>query len=971
MSEFVNPLVLANLSGADGTIVPGVERSQRLGETLRSAGDVNGDGIDDLIVAAAQDNGYAGAAYVLFGRIGGFGATFDLATLDGSNGFKLTGTGAWDLAGTSVSGAGDVNGDGYADLLVGAPGVNGNTGAAYLVFGKASGWGASLALGSLNGSNGVRLNGGAADDAAGRQVAAAGDVNGDGYADFLVGACYADPGGLSSAGIAYLVFGKASGWTSTLTLSALNGTTGVRIQGSGEYEALSNPVGIGAVGGGDINGDGYADMVLGSSNGARVIFGKASGWTATLNTSALNGSNGYSITGATNPGGTVAILGDVNGDGYTDIAVGHSYTEVAGRTQAGQVAVIFGKASGFTASLNTAAINGSNGFLINGANAYDYLGSAFGPAGDLDGDGLADIFVSAAYGRPAYVIFSGAVAGAASIEPANMTQAQGFRIDYPGGVRSAASMGGTAGDLNGDGHPDLVLGAEAASPNGLTGAGSFYIYLNPNTSGATYRGNGLADILRGTDLGDEMSGYGRDDRIYGEGGDDSIEGGAGNDTQDGGAGNDIASYAGATAAVRVSLASQGTAQATAGAGTDLLTGFEGLRGSAFNDTLTGDAGDNTIEGGAGNDSMQGGGGTDTLSYEHATAGVSASLALTTAQNTVGAGTDTVSAFENLRGSAFNDLLTGDSGINTIEGGAGNDSINGSAGSDTASYEHATAAVLVGLLGQAAPQDTRGAGTDTLTNMEHLLGSAFNDTLGGDAGANRLAGEAGNDVLFGDGGNDTLLGGAGNDILYGGAGNDSMSGGLGDDVYVVDALADSVVENADEGFDTAFVTVSGWALSANVEQAYLYGSVTVQAGVGGADTLVGNVSNLASLLDGNGGDDQLWGNGGNDTLRGGAGDDVLRGQSGDDVLIGGSGNDKLVGGTGADVFTFDAGGWGYDQIFDFNRGEGDRLDMRGSGITAFGQLTVYVVDGNTAVEHGSNRIDLYGMVSLSASDFVFN
>src|SRR5206468_2395658 len=152
----------------------------------------------------------------------GFAANIDLSSLDGSNGFKLNGMNGADWAGLSVAPAGDVNGDGFADVIVGAPGAEFfDLGASYVLFGKAAGFAASINLSSLVGGNGFKLNGVAVDDYAGDSVASAGDVNGDGFADLIVGAFRADPHGTNS-GASYVVFGKAAGFGANLDLSSLD-----------------------------------------------------------------------------------------------------------------------------------------------------------------------------------------------------------------------------------------------------------------------------------------------------------------------------------------------------------------------------------------------------------------------------------------------------------------------------------------------------------------------------------------------------------------------------------------------------------------------------------------------------------------------------------------------------------------------------------------------------------------------------
>ncbi len=242
-----------------------------------------------------------------------------------------------------------------------------------------------------------------------------------------------------------------------------------------------------------------------------------------------------------------------------------------------------------------------------------------------------------------------------------------------------------------------------------------------NTGGAGTDTLATIENLIGSGFNDVLTGSNAANTIDGGAGNDTIDGGAGNDTLIGGAGTDTLTYASANAGVTVNL-SLTAAQNTGGSGTDTLSGFENVTGSGSGDTLSGDAGNNVLDGGAGNDvldggagndTLTGGAGTDTASYASATAGVTVSLALTAAQNTVGAGTDTLATIENLLGSGFNDTLTGSTAANTIDGGAGNDTINGGSGAD----------VLTGGAGAdtflySAVADSTPSALDRITDFVH-------------------------------------------------------------------------------------------------------------------------------------------------------------------------------------------------------------------------------------------------------------
>ncbi len=323
--------------------------------------------------------------------------TVALDALNGSNGFRLAGLATGDYTGLAVSGAGDVNGDGFDDLLIGAPRADlngGSSGVAYLVFGGATvGSGGTVALGALNGSDGFRLTGVAAYDQAGFSVSGAGDVNGDGFDDLIIGAYGVNVNGDSDYGAAYVVFGGASvGSTGAIALSALNGNNGFRLDGT----ARRHYVGYAVSGAGDVNGDGFADLIIGApgvnagqfneipdTGSAYVVFGGASvGSGGTVALGSLDGNNGFVLNGTAAydyAGRAVSGAGDVDGDGTDDLLVSAPWADPNEQRFSGSAYLVFGR--GDTVAVALGGLTGPDGFALKGAVANDHGG----PGGEQRG----------------------------------------------------------------------------------------------------------------------------------------------------------------------------------------------------------------------------------------------------------------------------------------------------------------------------------------------------------------------------------------------------------------------------------------------------------------------------------------------------------------------------------------------------------------------------------------------------------
>lgn len=484
---------LRDVDGRNGFRIDGQNAFDTLGFGVGGIGDVNGDGFDDLAFGAGQFSEVAfdaGAAYVIFGRgVRSFVSPFDLDTLDGTNGFRLEGVAEDDNAGVSVARAGDVNGDGTDDFMIGAYGTDFNgerSGSTYVVFGRAGGgFPAVVSLGAIDGSNGFRIDGAAELDRSGFTAAPLGDFNGDGRDDVIVGSFGATPNGPDS-GASYVVFGRAgTPFPAVLDVADLDGTNGFRLEGAaaGDYSGaiLSSA--------GDFNGDGMKDLIIGaydadpngtSSGSSYIVFGSTMAFPPSLDLGDLDGSNGIRLDGAAEgdaSGYSVAGIGDFNGDGIDDVVIGADGADPGG-SDAGSAYIVFGRTGPLPATLPLAGLDGTDGFRLDGVAAGDRTGRTSWGLGDTNGDGLDDVVIGAERADPNGPL-SGSVyvvQGRRGPQPAvrslgTLDGTDGFRLHGEAAGDRAGGAVAAAGDLDSDGLADIVIGAVlAASPASYSGS---------------------------------------------------------------------------------------------------------------------------------------------------------------------------------------------------------------------------------------------------------------------------------------------------------------------------------------------------------------------------------------------------------------------------------------------------------------------------------------------------------------------
>lgn len=705
-------LPTGSASGATGSLDLTDAASVRLaGDQLRDSlgvaaglGDFNGDGRDDIAIGGLGRHELAYVGHEVFVHFASTGP--QLARIRSTPGLHIKYSAGY-LAG-EVADAGDVNGDGLADVVLG-----GKTSAWVVFGGPAAG---TLDLTSV-GARGFPITGNQNERLV--SVSGVGDVNGDGLADVVIGSQTADPHGRTDAGAAYVVYGKST--TDEVRTAAL-GKDGFQIAGAESGDGVGDDV----AGPGDVNGDGRGDVLLGRGpydpGDVNVVFTPADQSDIDL---ALD-HPGFAIGPIKQ--GDVAAAGDTNGDGRPDLLVGDTSAD---SDDCAAVFVVFGKASFERVDLKSL---GAAGLKIRASSQIELLGSHVGPAGDANGDGLSDVVVYSRVSfleRPCGISGGGIPSGDAGVAWVVFGRDSGGEIELgdlgPNGFRIMSrpwsgrplAFGSAIGDRDGDGRDDIGI-VEAQT---CLREGSVYIVPSPASPEGLPEDpwNRPAETWRGTPLRDQRLGTAFDDALFGELDGDCLDGANGADKLSGGDGDDVL------------VGGLGADVLAGDAGNDRLSpaGFEAYNYPGDPDVLLGGPGDDTLGseefsdnrgsssfGELGDDRFAGDNGNDVID--------------------AGIGDDTAS------GGRGDDRVSGDSGNDRVTGNAGDDRLHGEAGND----------VVAG-----------GVGNDVM-GLD-ILGGSYT--------------EVGDDLYAGDDGNDVIGAGTGNDIARGGRGNDSVSGGYsGDD-----------------------------------------------------------------------------------------------------------------------------------------------------------------------------------------------
>lgn len=543
---------IQTLDGDNGFTITGARNGDLFGHSVSGAGDVNGDGLGDIVVGApgvaSESGGESGEAYVVLGSPEPRSAVLFAGDIDGADGFVIQAKGPRDGLGHVVAGGGDINGDGLDDIALGAPAAalsgigNGNDGLIFVVFGTTEHAAGRFDLDTLDGTNGFTAQSNITTLELGNTLHIAGDLNGDGFDDLVTGDEDA-PGRhtsivdgteiqavVGSAGQSVVVFGD----------SDISRISGFLFNGGLPYENSGQSVG----GAGDLNGDGFDDLVIGTSGGAvpfgngylhgygqaYVIFGGTDAFADGLDLPEIDGNNGFLIAGIRLYDNTVSVsgIGDVNGDGIDDLIMANANPDAI-EQGADEAFVIFGRAAGFGMVVDLADLDGNNGFVVRDGRDTQATGYAVAGTGDINGDGLDDIVLSSSVrgqGEKVFVIYGTDSGFPAALQLDQLDGQNGFVV---ADVDGRASID-IAGDLNGDGFDDIVIGTRRVGVLTEDQSGSA---SQPESGSAhiIFGGERLTEALlvEGTAAAEILIGGSGDDTLFGGGGSDILRGGEGND----------------------------------------------------------------------------------------------------------------------------------------------------------------------------------------------------------------------------------------------------------------------------------------------------------------------------------------------------------------------------------------------------------------------------------------------------------
>jgi hypothetical protein len=435
------------------------------GFSVSSAGDVNADGYSDVIIGAfLYDDGAnieEGKAFVYHGSAAGLSLSPNSTPDDADQ--------AYAEFGFSVASAGDVNADGYSDVIIGAPlyndGVNTDEGNAFVYYGSASGLSPT--------PNSIPDDANQFNAQFAYAVAAAGDVNGDGYSDVIIGAWLYNDGANSDEGMAFVYYGSAGG------LSASPGNI------LDDADQVNAQFGTSVACAGDVNGDGYSDVLIGaplyddaaSTNEGRafVYYGSSTGLPAFPNNTPDDADQANAKFGT-----SVASAGDVNGDGFSDVIIGAYAYDDGANTNEGRAFVYYGSSTGLPAFPNNTPDDADQ--------AQAFFGISVASAGDVNGDGYNDVII----GAETYDDGPNTDEGGAFVYYGSATGLSSSPGSRPDDANQAFAFFGysvaCAGDINGDGYSDLIIGAYGYDDGPFNGEGRAFIY-NGNGVTANKRNN--------------------------------------------------------------------------------------------------------------------------------------------------------------------------------------------------------------------------------------------------------------------------------------------------------------------------------------------------------------------------------------------------------------------------------------------------------------------------------------------------